>query len=89
MSSWITSRFIERTLRVLGHISLAAAVSVALGVLYLAFDSWPLDGSEVVTALLIAALSSLPPIVFYWLAHFLRLRREDKPEGGKHKGATA
>ncbi len=37
----------------------------------------------------VVALFSVFSIPFYWLAHFLRLGREDKPEGGKHKGASA
>ena len=34
-------------------------------------------------------LLGLLSIPFYWLAHFLRLGREDKPEGANHKGASA
>ncbi len=78
MSNWLTDSqrlLIERTFRILGNLGLAL---VLIGVSFVAYDEWPMKASEVGIFIIATALFCVPSVVFYSLAHFMRLGREER-----------
>ncbi len=97
MNSWLTDRqqlFIERTLRNLGRFTLVFLAAVCIYNVWHTYNTLLEVAPRLARAAWMVAESGVwvwfaAPIGFYWLAHFVRLGREDKPEASDHKGASA